>query len=133
DIETDLLVVPIFEDDDLADEAGLDEAADGDIAQARARGEITGKPYDIFLTRLRGWKAARLALVGAGARKDFVSDRLRRIATSAGLAARQRRIPRIAIVHRPGTAVTPEQAAQVIAEGAILANFEGASYQTTEK
>jgi leucyl aminopeptidase len=132
DIDTDLLVVPVFEDDDLADEGELDAASGGDIGLARGRGEFKGKAFDVFVTPLRGWKAKRVALVGAGPRKEFASDRLRRIATTAGLVARQRHIPRIAIVHRPGTAVTPEQAAQVIAEGAILANFEGASYQTSE-
>jgi leucyl aminopeptidase len=132
DIETDLLVIPVFEGDDLADEPELDAATGGDIRLARERGEFRGKAYDVFMTPLRGWKAARLALVGAGPKSDFASDRLRRIATTAGLFARQRHIPRIAILHRPGTSVTPEQAAQVLAEGAILANFEGASYQTGE-
>ena len=132
DIDTDLLVIPVFEDDDLRDEPDLDAATGGDIGLAQGRGEFKGKAYDVFVTPLRGWKARRVALVGAGPRKEFASDRLRRVATTAGLVARQRRVPRIAIVHRPGTAVTPEQAAQVLAEGAILANFEGASYQTSE-
>jgi leucyl aminopeptidase len=132
DIDTDLLVIPVFEGDDLADEPELDAATGGDISLARDRGEFKGKAYDVFMTPLRGWKAGRLALVGAGPKSDFASDRLRRIATTAGLVARQRHIPRLAIVHRPGTSVTPEQAAQVLAEGAILANFEGASYQTSE-
>src|SRR5688572_3167090 len=133
DIQTDLLVIPVFEDDDLSDESELDSASSGDIAQARGRGEFKGKLYDLFITPLRGWKTPRVALIGAGARKDCSTDTLRRIAVAAGLGARQRRIPRIAIVHRPGTSVTPEQAAQVLAEGVVLANFEGASYQTVEQ
>ena len=132
DLDADLLVLPVFEDDDLADEAALDEATGGDIAAARGRGEFRGKPYDVFVTPLRGWKASRVALIGVGARKDFSSDKLRRASATGGLAARQRRVTRIAIVHRPGTSVTPDRAAQVMAEGVILANFDGAPYKTIE-
>src|SRR5687768_9602859 len=78
DLDADLLVLPVFEDDDLADEAGLDEATGGEVAAARARGEFRGKPYDVFVTPLRGWKASRVALIGVGPRKDFSSDKLRR-------------------------------------------------------
>jgi leucyl aminopeptidase len=133
DITSDLLVIPVFEDDDLSDEPELDSASGGDIGGARTRGEFKGKLYDLFITPVKGWRTPRVALIGAGSRKDCSTDTLRRLAITAGLAARQRRIPRIAIVHRPGTQVPPEQAAQVLAEGAILANFEGASYQTVEQ
>ena len=132
DLDADLLVIPVFEDDDLADEAGLDEATGGEIAAARARGEFKGKAYDIFCTPLRGWKASRVALIGVGARKDFSADKLRRASTVGGLSARQRRVTRLAIVHRSGTSVTPDRAAQVMAEGVILANFDGAPYKTTD-
>ena len=133
DIASDLLVIPVFEDDDLSDEPELDSASGGDIAGARTRGEFKGKLYDLFLTPVRGWNTPRVALIGAGTRKGCSADTLRRLAITAGLAARQRRIARLAIVHRPGAPVSPEQAAQVLAEGAILANFEGASYQTVEQ
>ena len=132
DIDTDLLVIPVFEDDDLADEPELDAASGGEIGRVRTRGEFKGKAFELFITPVRGWKAPRIALIGAGSRKSFTPDTLRRIAITAGLGARQRRVLRIAIVHRPGTSVSPEQAAQVLAEGVILANFEGASYQTVE-
>jgi leucyl aminopeptidase len=132
DLDADLLVIPVFEDDDLADEAGLDEATGGEMAAARARGEFKGKAYDVFVTPLRGWKASRVALIGIGARKDFSADKLRRAAATGGLAARQRRVTRLAVVHRSGTPVTPDRAAQVMAEGVILANFDGAPYKTTE-
>jgi leucyl aminopeptidase len=132
DLDADLLVIPVFEDDDLADEAGLDEASGGLIGAARKSGEFRGKPYDVFIARLVGWKARRVFLVGLGARKDFTPDRLRRAATTGGLAARQRRVPRLAMVHRPNTSVGPERAAQVMAEGVTLANFDGAPYKTSE-
>ena len=132
DIETDLLIVPVFEDDNLADEATLDAASGGDVTGARGRGELRGKPFELFLTAVRGWKTSRVALVGVGSRNECSADRLRRAAATGALAARQRGVRRIAVIHRPGTAVAAPEAAQAIAEGAILGNFDGASYKTTD-
>src|SRR5687767_3756338 len=132
DIETELLILPVFEDDSLSEETDLDTASGGELAAALKRREVTGKAYDSFFTGLRGWKAPRVLLVGAGPRAAFTADRLRRAAIAGGLAARERGITTIALVHRGCTPVTPEQAAQVLAEGAVLANFDGAAYRTTE-
>jgi leucyl aminopeptidase len=132
EIETDLLLIPVFEDDPLADEPDLDAASAGEVAAARARGEIRGHAYDLFVTAVRGWKTTRVGLVGVGSRKDFSADRLRRAAATGALAARQRRLTRLAIVHRTGTTVTPYDAAQALTEGAVLGNFDGASYRTTD-
>jgi leucyl aminopeptidase len=133
EIDTDLLLIPVFEDGDtLGDEAELDAASNGEVAAGRARGELKGEAYDLFFTAVSGWKTTRVALVGVGKRKDFSADRLRRAAATGALAARQRRLTRMAIVHRPGTQVTPYEAAQVLAEGAVLGNFDGASYKTNE-
>ncbi len=132
EIDADLLVIPVFEDDDLADEPGLDAAAGGAVARARSRGEFKGSLFDVFVTSVAGWQAPRVALVGAGPRGDVTPDHLRRIASTGGLAARQRRVSRIAVLHRPGTTVGEEQAAQAMAEGVCLANYDGASYKTAD-
>jgi leucyl aminopeptidase len=71
-------------------------------------------------------------LVGAGSRTAFTADVLRRAAVTAGLAARARGVTRVALIHRAGTGLTPEQAAQVLAEGAVLSSFDAASYKTTD-
>ncbi len=130
EIDADLLIVPVFEEDDLGDVGDLDAASGGEIGRARSRGEFKGKAFDVFSTPLPGWTPARVALVGAGPRTDFSPDRLRRIAVVGGLAARQRRLVKVALLHRAGTSVAPQVAAQVLAEGVVLANFEGASYKT---
>jgi leucyl aminopeptidase len=133
DLQADLLVIPVFSDDDLADEPGLDRASGGEVMRARERGEFSGKPFEVLVTATSSsdWKTPRAVLVGAGARKEFGPDQLRRIAIVGGLAARQRRLARVAVLDRSGTSVSPAVAAQAIAEGLHLANFDGASYKTS--
>jgi len=133
EIDADLLVIPSFTDDDLAEEPELDRASGGEVTRARSRGEFTGKPYEVLSIALTGWKAPRAVLVGAGPRAEVTTDHLRRIATVGGLAARQRRLTRVAILFRPGTSVVPLLAAQVVAEGAVLANYDGASWKTADQ
>jgi leucyl aminopeptidase len=132
DLQTDLLVVPVFTDDDLRDEATLDAASGGEVLRARTRGELTGKLYEVFATAtsFTTWKTPRAVLIGAGARQDFTPDHLRRVAIVGGLAARQRRLTTVAVVDRAGTTIAPDRAAQVVAEGVCLANYDGGSHRT---
>ena len=134
EIDADLLILPVFAEDDLTDEAGLHQASAGEIDRARARGEFTGKLFDLFVTGVAttGWKPSRLVLVGAGPRAEFTSERLRRVAIVGGLAARQRHVTRIGVMHRAAPGVTDVRAAQVIAEGVCLANYDGGSYKTED-
>ena len=135
DLDADLLVVPVFESDDLADEPGLDAATGGEIGRARARGEFTGKPFELFMAATGhaaghdGWATRRLALVGAGPQADFTADKLRRIATAAGLWARQRKLTSVALLLRRALGLAPEDGVQAAAEGAVLANYDGAAYR----
>jgi len=135
ELAADLLIIPVFEDDDLADEAGLDRAAGGEYTAARRRGEFKGKAFEQLLTLIEDdtWKSRRVLLVGAGRRKDLTTDRLRRIGTSAGLAARQRRLTSIAIAAGSISDVPAARAVQALAEGVTLANYEGATYKTAEQ
>jgi leucyl aminopeptidase len=132
ELHADLLVIPVFSDDDLADEAGLDQASGGEITRARARGELTGKLYEVVAapTASTSWKTPRAVLIGAGQRKDLTRDHLRRIAVVGGLFARQRRLTRVAVMDRAGLAVAPADVAQACAEGLCLANYDGGSYRT---
>jgi leucyl aminopeptidase len=132
EIDADLLVVPVYESDDLADEPGLDAATGGELSRAQASGEFRAKPFDLFITPLTagGWKARRVAFVGAGPRAEVTAERLRRIAIVGTLAARKRRLASVALVHRAGTPVSPVDAARAFAEGVLLGNYDGAAYKT---
>src|SRR6187551_3119341 len=82
ELERDFILIPLFENDDLAD-ATLVRLAGPDVEQARTRGEITGKLYEVFLSVVpTGNRGRRVAFVGAGARKDFTAERLRRLAVT---------------------------------------------------
>jgi leucyl aminopeptidase len=133
DVDTDLLVIPIVEGDDVrAAIAMLDETARQAATRASSTGEIMGKPYELFVTPAgKSWRADRIALIGCGSANDFTTELLRRVATAAGLAARQRRIARVAFVARGS--LNRVAAVQAIAEGLILSTFSADSYKSSER
>src|SRR6185503_10158261 len=130
ELDVDLLVIPSFVDDEFVDEPDLDRASGGEISRSRARGEFSGKPYEVLVTALSGWKSLRAVLVGVGKSMEVTPDHFRRVATIGGLTARQRRLTRIAVLFRPGTMVEPLVAAQAIAEGVVLASYDGGGRKT---
>jgi leucyl aminopeptidase len=137
--DVDLLIVPWFEGEPLGAFVALDRASGGDVGRALASGEFTGRRFDLFVTAIRDtqWKAARVALVGAGARDGFSPAEARHVATAAALAARQRRVARLGFVIRTGVADASGDVdligfAQAVAEGLTLADFNSASYKTGE-
>ncbi len=141
DTDADLVIGPIFEDDRPAELRVLHEATGGEVQRAWQRGEFKGKLFDVLITPL-GNTGKRALFVGAGLRRDVTADRIRRMATVGGLAARNRRVTGIALggwdrvveavaARTPGA--SPEVAATVIqacVEGILLANFEGGNYKT---
>ena len=133
DIETDLIILPVFDGEDvIAAVPGLADAGGAALSGALQTREVQGRPFELFFTALGApWRAARLALIGAGPADIFGTERLRRLATAGALAARQRRIPRLAFVNR-GTQ-DPFAAVQAITEGLMLAAFSGDSYKTGER
>ena len=130
---SDVLVVPVFEQDDFSDIDGLDAATNGEVGRARERGEFRGKLYELFFTPAgsNGWRSPRVALTGAGPRNEYSTERIRRVVTAAALAARQRRLTRIGLLHR-ACGLDPALSAQAMTEGVVLANFNGGSYKTCE-
>lgn len=120
DVACDLLVIPVCEDDDLGDLAGLDEATGGEVGRARATGEFRPKPHELFVTRAGGgaWKAARVALLGLGPPDAGAVDRLRGGCAAALRAARRQRVKSVAVLLRGK--LDPAAAARAAAEGLLL-------------
>lgn len=132
-IDTDLIAIPVFEGE-LPHEK-WSEVAGGEIARAGRTKEFCGKLYEFFITPLtdRSYRAPRLALIGAGPNADFSIDRARKIASALGIAARQRRISRVAFLplKHDGRFEDP-QTLQAVAEGLTLGAFDVGRYKTVD-
>ena len=141
DTDADLVIGAIFEDDRPAELRVLHEVTGGEVERAWQRGEFKGKLFDVLVTPL-GTAGQRAVLIGAGPRKDLTADRVRRMAIVGSLAARTRRVTRIAfggwdrvggaMPAQPGGQSADETVAQACAEGIVLANFEGGNYKTDD-
>jgi leucyl aminopeptidase len=133
DVETDVIAVPIFDGDDpAADLRELDAATGSALMRALESREVQGRPYEILITPvLNGWRAGRIAFIGAGKRSEFTTDRLRRVATVAALQARQRRVQKLAWLNR-GDIPLP-LAVQAAAEGLALSAFSSDRYKSGER
>jgi len=132
-VETDILFLPVFEGEEPGTLLeGLGEPTSQAVTRAVRAKEFQAKPFELFmLPVVSGWKAARVALIGCGRSADVGMERLRRVAGAAAMAARQRRLPRVAILNR-GLDQSAD-AAQAIAEGLVLASYSGDIYKTGER
>jgi len=127
-VEVELLFLPVFEgEDSLGDVPGLDEATGGEVSRARSSGEFRGKAYEIFIAPARGWKAQRIALVGAGKVAEWNPERIRRVAMACSYAAKDRAIASVGwIVRGPAPAL---QVARMAADGLSAGEFEIGTYR----
>jgi leucyl aminopeptidase len=130
DLDVDLLAVPCFEDRTIAAWDELDVAAGGELRAALSRGEFNAKAYELFVTRpvAKGWRASRLVAVGGGPSAETTVERLRRMAASVGLLARQQRLARVAWVTDPAD----DGAVQAVADGLTQANFDAGAYKSRD-
>jgi leucyl aminopeptidase len=133
EIETDLLILPVFEGEDIPNSvAGLRDAVGATLGTALETREVQGRPYEMFLASVSGgWRARRVAIVGAGPQSAFSLERLRRVATTGALAARQRRVKRIAFVLRGP--IDAAASAQAVTEALLMATFSGDQYKSGER
>src|SRR6476646_9308583 len=133
EIDTDVLFVPVFEGEEpygLLE--GLNEATVQAVKRAILGKEFQAKPYELFvLPVVSGWRAARVALIGCGRAEEASMDRLRRVASAAALAARQRRLGHVAVLNRG--LENGADSAQAITEGLVLANYSGDRYKSGER
>ena len=133
-LDAEVLVVPCFEGDDLADEPALTGAVRRELERARSTGLFGTKPFEALTVVPEGaWTSQRVILVGAGTREAWSADRGRRVASSGGLAARGLRFTRLGVVERGDAPEGSVRLVQALAEGAVLANFDAGAHKTTER
>lgn len=134
DLDVDTLVLPLFEDESVAQQpwADLDARLDGLLSRVLAWGETRGKAYDLHLVHTAGrLPARRVALLGLGKRAEFDGEQARR---SAGALVRKLRnggTRRAGLVLPDSLAV--EQAARFVAEGALLGLFDPDQYRSNRE
>ena len=104
-LPVDCLILGIFEDGELTEEARTVNSATGGRLQALlARGDFSGKSGETLLvTDLSGTKASRALLTGLGAKKNYSRKSWRRACATAISAVARTRIASVALaVGRPG-------------------------------
>src|SRR5215831_5332803 len=134
-VDVDVLIVPWFEGDAASTVTGLDDAIGGELQRAIAAREFEGRPYEFMLTTIvdRSWTARRVAVVGAGRLADFNGDLARKVAVSAGLGMKQRRVGRVAFVLPQAQGrLDAAELAQAVIEGLTLSEFNAGSYKTSD-
>jgi leucyl aminopeptidase len=103
-LDVDCLVVGVFEEGTLSDEAAaVDSACGGRLKTLLGRGDFTGKPAEtLLLTDLPGITATRVLLTGLGAKKSFSRKAWRKAWTAAVAALSRTGIASVALaLERP--------------------------------
>lgn len=129
-VAVDAWIVPFFDTGGLDDAAGADAATGGEVGAARRRGDFTGKPFEVLVTPLAGWKSRYLVAVGAGPRADWNPGIARRVATVGALAARARRLATVGVVTHAAVPAEDAAFAQAMVEGVVHANYDGGALKT---
>jgi len=134
EVETPLLVVSLFDEDELDESfVRLDQALGGAIRRMKASGEISGKPRTVTIITTAALlgdsssalRAERVAIIGRGKRQDLNLETIRTVAAVGASKARELRLSRFAIAPF-GIAFggyDPHEVGQAIAEGALLALY----------
>ncbi|HEU5443816.1 MAG TPA: leucyl aminopeptidase [Steroidobacteraceae bacterium] len=104
-LDVDCLVVGIFEDGELSEEArAVDSAGGGRLKKLLSRGDFPGKPGEtLLIADLPGLSATRVLLTGLGVRKSFNRKAWRKAWAAAVAALSRTAIENVALaIERPG-------------------------------
>jgi leucyl aminopeptidase len=137
-IEADAIIVNHFEgmESPEGETAAVDRLLDGAISQLVTQGEIKGKPNEITLVHSFGkLPATRVAVVGLGKQSDLSVNKIRVAVAETCRWLRARGIGTIATVPHGANIneITPVDAAQAIAEGALLGTYTFRRHMTGEE
>src|SRR5262245_42009084 len=93
-LETECLVLGVFDDGELSDEAqSIDGAVSGALSKLVSRGDFPGRSGETLLIGdLPGIKAQRVMLVGLGAKKNYTRKVFRKAVAATTAAINRTRI-----------------------------------------
>lgn len=137
-IEADAIIVNHFEGAKGPEKetAAVDRALDGAISQLIKRGEIKGKPSEITMVHSLGkLPAAHVVILGMGKQSELSINKVRIAVAEACRWLRAREIGTIATVPQGADIndISPADAAQAIAEGALLGTYTFRKHITKEE
>ena len=130
-IEADAVALILFETADELPEpaATLDAKTSGLISELYDNKEFTGKALETaWIHRPAGFLVQRMLLVGGGKSEEFSSAKLRQAAGTALRFAKKKGVRRLAIALAGD--LDPADEVQLLAEGAILGDYETGVYKT---
>jgi len=135
-VAVDCLVVGIFEEGELGEEArAVDSACGGRLKKLLARGDFPGKPAEtLLLSDLPGIAATRVLLTGLGAKKSFGRKTWRKAWTDTMSAVNAPPCPRLPAIAIPTAEIptSPESLAiALLIADARPASLSSASARTT--
>jgi leucyl aminopeptidase len=129
--DAELLVIPVFDGEQPDAFAALDAATGAALGRALGARELTGAPFELWWAPFaQPGGAGRVLAVGMGPRDRWSLDVARRVAAAGVIAARQRRMTRVALLAR-GAGMPDARLAQALAEGATLAQHETGHMKST--
>jgi len=137
-IEADAILLNHFEDMKSPDgeTAAVDRALGGAVSQLIKQGEIKGKPNEITMLHSFGkLPAARVVVVGLGKKSDLSVNKVRGAVAETCRWLRAREISTIATVPQGANInkIGPGDAAQAIAEGALLGTYTFRKHMTKKE
>ncbi len=137
-IEADSILVNHFEDMESPDReaAAVDRALGGAVSQLIKQGEIKGKPNEITMLHSFGkLPAARVVVVGLGKKSDLSVNKVRGAVAETCRWLRAREISTIATLSQGAhiNKIGPGDAAQAIAEGALLGTYTFHKHMTKKE
>jgi len=137
-IEADAIIVNHFEGVESPDgeTAAVDRALDGAISQLIKKGEIKGKPNEITMVHSFGkLPASHVVIVGLGKQSELSVNKVRVAVAETCRWLRAREISTIATVPQGAQInnISPINAAQTIAEGALLGTYTFRKHMTKEE
>src|SRR5690606_32599841 len=130
-VETEVLVLTVFEDDKLDQIPplhALDEKLGGKLTRLIESGEVQGKFREFTLLHTDGIGAKRLLIMGLGKREDFSLDRIRSIAANSSRYARRIKVGEMAMHDFEFMSVSPQDCGAAIVEGILLGMYRFDKY-----
>lgn len=134
DVDTEVLILPLFREEELSPNArAVDAALDGALSEMRESGEFRAETYEVNLFPTLGrLPARRVALLGLGRRSSYRESTAVRALASAARAAGKRALYRGA-VDVADLGLSPEEAARAAVEGVELSRYVPDPYRTSDR